>query len=231
MKKNTYFILLAITFTFLQSCSTTKILDSWKAEPSVVDVFKEKNVLVIARTANTDARNNFEREIADALRARGIKATESYHKAPNIHPEVEMSEERLALIKSLMDSEGYDAVVLTVIKDKKQTVRTSTNGIYVGASYGAYYPGYYGGFYNYYAQPYAYGNYYNGFGGFIPTSTSTDVDTDYVLETVAYNLDEADGNQLVAVVTTKLSDPNKADKTAKEYVALLIKSLEAPEKK
>ena len=230
MKNTSYFILLALTFTLLQNCATTKILDSWKAESSVVDLFKTKNVLVIARTANTEARNAFEREIADALRARGIKASESYHKAPNLHPEVEMSEERLALVKSLMKSEGYDAVILTVIKDKKETVRTTTNGIYVGGSYGSYYPGYYGGFYNYYAQPYAYGTYYNSFVGFIPTSTSTDVDTDYVLETVAYNLDESDNEQLVAVVTSKLTDPNKADKTAKEYVALLIKHLETPRK-
>lgn len=230
MKNNSYFILLAITFALIQSCSTTKVLDSWKAEPSIIDIFKEKNVLVIARTSNTMSRNAFEREIADALRARGIKASESYHKAPNLHPEVEMSEERMAMIKSIINSEGYDAIVLTVIKDKTQTTRTSTSGIYMGASYGSYYPGYYGGFYNYYAQPYAYGNYYNSFGGFIPTSTSTYVDTDYVLETVAYNLDEADGKQLVAVVTSKLNDPNKADKTAKEYVDLMIKHLETPKK-
>ncbi len=230
MKNKYYLILFAFTFTFLQSCSSTKVLDSWKAEPSVVELFKKKNVLVIARTSNNDARFAFESEIADALRARGIKATESYNKAPNIHPHREMSEERLTLLKTLMKTEGLNAVVLTVIKDKKETVRTTTNGFYTGGLYSSYYPGYYGGFYNYYSYPYAYGSYYSSFGGYIPTSTSTSVETNYVLETVVYNLDESEENQLVAVVTTNLDDPNDAQKSAKKYVDLMIQTLEAPKK-
>ncbi len=230
MKINCYLILLAFSFTFFQNCSSSKVLDAWKAEPSVVDIFKKKNVFVIARTSNNEARYEFEREIANALRARGIKASESYHKAPQLHPEVEMSAERLAFIKSLMKSEGFDAVVLTVIKDKKETVRTTTDGIYVGAAYSNYYPAYYGGFYNYYSYPYAYGSYYNSFGGFIPTSTSTSVETDYVLETVFYNLEESEENQLVAVVTSSLYDPDEAHKTAEKYVELLINTLEEPKK-
>ncbi len=230
MKTTYYFILLAFVFTLFQNCSSSKVLDAWKANDSVVDIFKTKNVLVIARTANNEARYVFEREIADALRARGIKASESYHKAPQLHPEIEMTEERLALVKSLMKSEGYDAVILTVIKDKKETVRTTANGIYVGGSYGPYYPGYYGGFYNYYSYPYSYGSYYNSFGGFIPTSTSTSVETDYVLETVAYNLEESDENQLVAVVTSSLDDSDAAAKAAVKYVEMLIHTLEEPKK-
>jgi hypothetical protein len=225
MKIKYYFILLAFSFTFLQNCSSSKVLDSWKAEPSIVDLFKTKNVLVIARTANDNARYTFEREIADALRERGIKASESYHLAPKIYPNREMSEERLAFIKSIMESEGYNAVVLTVIKDKKETVRTSSSGIYMGASYSSYYPGYYGGFYNYYSYPYAYGTYYNSFGGYIPTSTSTSVSTEYVLETVVYNLEKSGDNQLVAVVTSSLDDPKESHKTAEKYVDLMVKTL------
>ena len=150
MKTIKQILLLVILALFLQNCASTKVLDAWKAEPSVVDIFKQKNVLVIARTENTQARLAFEIEIANALRERGIKATESYKKAPKIYPNKEMSEERVALIKSLLDSEGYNAVVITVVKDKSQTVRTSSDGVYVGASYNNFYPGYYGGFYDYY---------------------------------------------------------------------------------
>ncbi|OUR94345.1 hypothetical protein A9Q87_01485 [Flavobacteriales bacterium 34_180_T64] len=226
MKNNYYLILLFFTFFLFQNCASTQVVDAWKAEPSVVELFKQKNVLVIARTANTQARLAFENEIADALRERGIKATVSYSKAPKIYPNREITEERMEMIRSLMASEGFDAVVLTVIKDKSQTERTSTNGVYFGASYSNYYPGYYGGFYNYYSYPYAYGSYYNSFGGYIPTSTSTYVDTKYVLETVAYNLNEATENQLVAVVTTNIDNPKDSYKTADKYVALLIKHLE-----
>lgn len=218
---------LILIFAFaLQNCSSTKVLNAWKAEDDIISKFKTKNVLVIARTANDKARYAFELAIADELRRKGIKATESYSKAPKIYPNKEMSEERMAFIRSLMDSEGFTAVVLTVIKDKEQTTRTSYSGISVGASYGSYYPAYYGGFYDYFSYPYAYGSYYDSFGGYIPMSSSTYTTTNYVLETVAYNLEEEDDNQLVAVVTTSLKDPKEAYKTADAYVREMMKSLE-----
>ena len=46
-----------------------------------------------------------------------------------------------------------------------------------------------------------------------------------MLETVAYNLDEPEENQLVFVVTTSLSDPSDAYKTAEKYVAEIVKAL------
>ncbi len=183
-------------------------------------------MLVIARTNNDQARIAFEREIASQLRAKGIKATESYTKAPKIHANREMTEERLALIRSLMDSEGFDAVVITVVKDKTQTTTTSSSGVYFGASYSNFYPGYYGGFYDYYSYPYAYGSYYDSFGGYVPLSTTTRTSTKYVLETIAYNLDQSSNDQIVAVVTTSLNDPKNAPKTAKTYVEEIMKSLE-----
>ncbi|WP_296317005.1 hypothetical protein [Winogradskyella sp. UBA3174] len=230
MKKIKQIAVLVIISLFFQNCSSTKVQDAWKAEPSVVEIFKQKNVLVIARTSDNPARLAFEQEIVKALGERGIKATGSYSKAPKIHPNREMSDERLNFIKSLMKSEGFDAVVLTVIKDKQVTKRVTTNGIYFGASYGNYYPSYYGGFYNYFSYPYAYGSYYDSFGGYIPTSTSTSYSTKYVLETVAYNLDEIEENQLVAVVTISLDNPKDAYKTAGKYVELMMENLETPKK-
>ncbi|MBU2951869.1 hypothetical protein KO493_14310 [Tamlana agarivorans] len=226
MKKINTLIIILVTVFALQSCKTAKVVNSWKAEDAIVDLFKTKNVLVIARTANTQGRIAFEVEIAEALRANGIKATESYTRAPKIHTEVEMSEERVAFIKSLLDSEGYNAIVITVIKDKKQTITESSNGVYMGMGMGFGYPGYYGGFYDYYRAPYAYGGYYGSFGGYIPMSTSTSVSTDYVLETVAYNLDEPADKQLVAVVTTSLGDPNDAHDAAKKLIPKIMNSLQ-----
>lgn len=225
MKLQKITVLIVFVAFALQSCSSTKVINAWKAEEDIVSKFKSKNVLVIARTANDYARSAFESAIANELRSKGIKATESLMKAPNIDPKKEMSEERIAFLKSLMTSEGFTAVVLTVIKQKDQTTTKSYNGIYVGASYGNYYPGYYGGFYNYFSYPYAYGSYYDSFGGYIPLSTSTHTSTNYVLETVVYNLDEAENNQLVAVVTTSIEDPKNAYKTADVYVKEMMQSL------
>ena len=49
----------------------------------------------------------------------------------------------------------------------------------------------------------------------------------YVLETVAYNLAEPEGKQLVAVTTTKIDDPSNVTKVAAEYVKAITKSLDA----
>jgi hypothetical protein len=223
--KITVFVLFCVLL--LQSCSSIKVLNSWKADNDKVEDFKKKNVLVIARTADNTARIAFEREIAGQLRAKGIKATESYTKAPKIYPNKEITEERVAFIKELMGYEGFDAVVITVIKDKQQTTSTTQNGVYFGATYSNFYPAYYGSFYNYYSYPYAYGSYYDSFGGYIPVGgTSTRTYTKYVLETVAYNLDQSSDDQIVAVITTNLDDPKNASKTAEKYVDEIMKSLE-----
>ncbi|MFT6797429.1 MAG: hypothetical protein ACJART_002580 [Maribacter sp.] len=226
---NSFKAVFIVTVCFLmQGCSSSKskVTGSWKADQNVVELFKEKNVLVIARTADDHARIAFEEAIVLELQALGIQATESFKKAPKIYPNREISEERVALIKSLLSSEGYTGIVLTVIKDKEQVTSTSSSGMYVGASYGSYYPGYYGNFYNYYASPYAYGSYYNSFGGYIPLSTSTRTYNNYVLETVAYNLDEISDKQLVAVVTSDVNDPKEAYKTAAVYASNMMKSLQ-----
>ena len=225
MMKIKPFLMILIFVFFLQACSGTKVLSAWKGEQENIDKFKEKNILVIARTANDHGRIAFEEAITLQLKAKGIKATESFKKFPKIYPNREMSEERVAMITSMLESEGFTGIVITVIKDEQQTTETTSNGVYIGASYGGY-PGYYGGFNDYYSRPYAYGSYYSSFGGYIPTSTSTRTYSDYVLETVAYNLDEPSENQLVAITTTSVSDPKEAYKAATEYADKIMKSLE-----
>lgn len=224
MKAGIVFVLVLSNLLNL-GCSSAKVIGAWKGDPENIAKFREKNVLVIARTADDHARIAFEEQIAEQLRARGIKATESFTKVPKIYPNKEITEERVALIKSLMESEGFTGVVLTVIKDEEQVTATTTSGAYVGV-YNNYYPGYYGGFYNYYSQPFAYGPYYDSFGGYIPMSSTTRTYSNYVLETIAYNLDEPAENQIVAVVTSRLEDPKEAYKTAEKYVQSMMKSLE-----
>lgn len=227
MKDIIRLFLVFMTAILMQSCSSTvNVIDSWKADASTVDKFKDSNVLVIARTADNYARIAVENQFTNEMKARGIRATSSFTRMPMLNKDLEMTEERLTLIRTILDSEGYDAIVLMVVKDKSQVTRTTSSGIYVGATYNNYYPGYYGGFYNYYSHPYAYGSYYDSFGGYIPMSTSTRTYSNYVLETVAYNLNAEENDQLVAVVTTKVEDPRDLDKAAEKYVTAIIKSLE-----
>ncbi len=222
MKKNA--IVLTLALLVLSACGSVKVVSTWSAEEETVEKFKQKNVLVIARTADTQARTAFESEIAKQMNEDGIRATESFKKIPNINPQREVSEERAQRVLSMIQSEGFDAIVLTTVKDKRQTTQTNTSGVYMGVGYGGY-PGYYGGFGSYYRYPYAYGSYY-GAGAYVPTGSTTSTYTTYVLETVGFNLDEPEENQLVFVVTSELSDPKDAYKTAEEYVEKITKAFE-----
>ena len=223
MIKSVSILRLIFFVVILTSCSSVKVLDSWRGPDENIEKFKEKNILVIARTSNTSARIAFEEAIAEALESGGLKVTQSFTKFPKMHNNVEMTPEREEMVRSILNSEGYNGIVITSVRDKEQTTRTETTGVYMGASYG--YPGYYRGFYNYYRYPYAYGPYYNSFGGYVPTGTSTSTYTTYVLETLAFNLDEPEENQMVFVTTTSIDDPKDAYKTAGKYVEKITAAL------
>ena len=64
--KNTLKLLIILTI-FCQSCATVKVESAWKANQDVIDGFKTKNILVIARTADNQARVAFEKSITDVL--------------------------------------------------------------------------------------------------------------------------------------------------------------------
>lgn len=216
-------IMLALIF---HSCSSVKVISAWKADQEIINSFKEKNILVIARTSDHNSRVDFEEEITNQMRERGFKVGESFMRVAQLHPEKEMTEERKSLIKKILEIEGYTGIVVTTIKDKEEITSISSNGIYMGATYGNNYPGYYGSFYNYYSSPYASGYYYGGFGGYIPVSTSTSTRTNYVLETVAFNLDKSQENQIVAVITSEIKRPKDAHKIAVKFVKKVMQALD-----
>ncbi len=210
----------------MQGCSSVKVISAWKADKEIVDAFKEKKILVVARTADNYSRIAFEEEIANQMRAKGMKnVTESFKKIPQLHPDKEMTEKRMEIVRKILSYEGYTGIVVSTIKSKETTEYTSTSGIYMGGSYGSYYPGYYGGFNSYYRYPYANGSYYNSFGGYVPLSTSTSTSTDYVLETIAYNLEESSEKQIVAITVSNLNDPTNAHKTAVTYAEKIAEAL------
>jgi len=220
MKKIIYSILSLTAILVLNACSSVKVLDSWKGDN--VNTINDKNILVIARTDNNQARIAFENEIVKQLTASGKKATASFTKFPNINHDKTVTEQKQEMILEILKNEGFNAVVLTVIKDYQEQTQTVTDGgYYAGGNFNNYYPAYYGGFNGYYHNPYSYSTY----GNYVPATTTTYETKTYVLETVAYNLDEPEGKQLVTVVTSKIEDPSNVTNTAEDYVKAITKSL------
>lgn len=219
--KKTIYLFFIISITVFCSCSSVKVLNSWKGDN--IEAVKENNLLVIARTDNMSARIAFENEIVKELTSRGINATASFEKFPKLKPDQEITEETEKQIKSIIVDNGFLGVVLTVIKEEQELTKTVTDGgYYAGSTYYGYYPRYYNGFYGYYRHPMS----YSTLGNYVEQSSTTYTAKNYVLETVVYNLDEPEDKQLVAVITSKLEEPDNAATTAKQYVKAIAKSFD-----
>ena len=216
--KKTFYSFLLLGFVLLSSCSSVKVLDSWKGDN--LATMSDKNILVIARTDNQQARIAIEEAMANDIRKAGFKATERYLKFNSMNPNKKVDPEK---VQALIEKAGFKGFVMNVLKDYNESMVTEESGGYYagGTTYYGGYPGYYGGFYGYYHNPYSYSTY----GNYVPSSSTTRISKSYILETLIYNLDEPEGKQLVSVVTTQIIDPSSVTKTAKDYSKLVFNSL------
>ena len=194
---------LLLFLSFLLSCGpSVTVVDSWKA-PDISES-RTDNFLVMARADDMVARQRFEQEIAKQLRKSGVQATESYLTYPDLQLNKKTTPADIDALKARLEKDGINAIVLTVLKDTKKELNTTTT------SYG---PGYYPGFYGYYDSfysPYGYG------GAYMPASSRTYESEIYRLETVIFDL-EREGDQLVAVVSINITDPKSASEVAPKY--------------
>jgi hypothetical protein len=233
--KNTFnsILLFAIALT-IYSCSSIHVENKWAADD--IATIKTKKILVIARTGNEEVRKAFEKDMAKKLNANGLNATASYLQHPDLKPEEKMTEEKKAAFKNLIETEGYNGVVLTVLKDKLTNVKSTEEGdYYAGETLQAYFPpyipvysyGFYGGFYSPWGYPSGY--LYNpltfeSYGTYVPPSLETETSYSFILETMAYNLDLPENKQLVAYVTTRIDEPDNINGTADHYTKAVLDS-------
>lgn len=220
MKRYVSIIILVFSVLLFQNCSSVKVLDSWKSDD--VSNVKSRNFLVVARSNNKQARLAFENEIVKQMTSKGYNATASYSKFGDMKPNDEQSEANQEKIKKLLDNEGFDGVVLTVMKDYQEETRLERDGgYYEGGNYYGYYPRYYGGFYRYYGHPMS----MTTLGNYVPETITERTSKIYILETTIYDLKAADDKQLVAIVTSKIDNPESATEAASGYVKKVAASL------
>ncbi len=220
MKKNILlFLFIVLAFTF-QNCSSVKVMDSWKSD--TISSIKDNNFLVFTRTENKQARITLENEIVKQMTAKGYKATASFQKFPGFDPSKKMSEGERNQLREIIEGKGYNGVVLTILKDYQEETRIETEGGgYAGGNYYGYYPRYYGGFYGYYNHPYS----YRTLGNYVEQSSTEYTSKLYILETTIYDLEAEGEQQLKAIVTSKLDNPESASDIAKDYVKKVSNSL------
>lgn len=213
MKKLTNLVVFIGLFVLVISCGpSVSVTDSWKAPD--IEESKSDHFLVMARVDDVIGRQRFEQEIVKQLNSRGVDAVESYKKFPEINLNLKMTPDQIEALEADLRKDGINAIVLTVIKDMKTEVKTTTSGGYGSGYYGGF-NGYYGSFYS----PYGYG------GSYIPASSRTYESDIYKLETVVFDLDRK-GDQMVAVISVNITDPKSASEVAPKYSEKLAKQFD-----
>ena len=213
MKKITSLMTFFGAILILISCGpSVSVTDSWHA-PDISES-KSDHFVVMARVDDVVGRQRFEQEIVKQLKAGGVDAVESYKKFPNLNLNLKMTPDQIDALVADLSKEGINGIVLTVIKDMKTEINTTTSGGYTGGYYGGFH-GYYGSYYS----PYGYG------GSYMPSSSRTYESDIYKLETVVFDLDRP-GDQMIAVISINITDPKSASEVAPKYSEKLAKEFE-----
>lgn len=205
---NLFMIIGALLLTV--SCGpSVKVTDTWKS-PDISDT-ESDHYLVMARMDDLAGRQRFEQEISNRLREAGIDAAESYIKYPDLNLNMKMDPAQIDELQARFAKDGINGIILTVVKDMKTEINTTTSG--------GYHSGYYHGFRGYYGSyysPYGYG------GAYVPASSRTYESEIYKLETVIFDLNRT-GDQMIAVISVNITDPKSATQVAPKYSEQLAK--------
>jgi len=216
-------IALSLVILLLNGCATIKVLNTWKADdlPQV----KDKNILVITRTSNLKVRKIFEDAFMKQLKANNINGNVSYNLIKAISDDKKVTPEKVEAAKKAILDNGYDAVVLTILKDRKSTVTVTQDGGYTaGATYSSEINPFLYDFYTAFGSPYAAPSLRHS--GYYEEETFQEQEyVTFILETLIYSLDETDKEPLKAQVTSKLESPGSAIEVADAYARKVAKAL------
>jgi len=194
-------IIAGMLFLVLMSCSSTRLVDSWKN--SEVKDFTPQKMMVLGITQNLTARRIFEQDLKDELLKRNIDAVESSRVLGDSFTQSMKSEEEINSLNDELLSKGFDALIITAVKgaDEVQTFRPENHWPRFGR--------YYYRFQDIYYNPGYYQNY-----------------KVYRVETSIYNLKEKEGKSLVWVGDFDIVDPQKISSSVNDYVKAITAKLE-----
>jgi hypothetical protein len=190
----------------LFSCSSTKILDSWKNTDYTT--YHPKKVLILGITKNLTARKLFEQQLKAELNSRGITAIESYDVFETTFTNSKQSEEDIQIEVEKLSDQGFDAILISAVKGVDERISYSSTAYRTD-----YYWRRFGHYYYLYQDVYFDPGYY----------TKYNV---YNVEVSLYDLKQKDDKTLIWVGSYGIYDPQTIDNTVKDYVEAIIKSLE-----
>ncbi|OUR94550.1 hypothetical protein A9Q87_02640 [Flavobacteriales bacterium 34_180_T64] len=213
MKKVIKILGVNIIVLLIVSCSSVKVTDSWK-DNEVVNLV-DKKVLVLSKSKDDLTRKQFEIDLVDKLEENNINSVESFKLIPKVDVNDSLTKSEIDELKRKYIEKGIDVVIMTVLKDTQEFETTTTTGgsNYYFSSYPVYYRR---GFYRSYHTIYMDSS---------PSSYTTSKGKRFILETIVYDLNEPENEQLLSVITTKIENPETLGTTSKDFSKKVIKEL------
>jgi len=207
--------------------SNVKIKKSWQDDN--IAIIKTEKVLVINKSKREGIRQRGEREITNALKEKGVDAVEAFVAFPYLSVNATRTEEETAkALQQFLDA-GYEAVMITRLKNpskeastttritEEDTQKSETDEFFKTSSYGKY--------------PVSFGVYFND--PEVPNRTpgpdgleeTTDNYSEvFELETVTYHI-KLGQEKLLGSITIDITDPEDIMGTLEKYAELVAKQL------
>lgn len=202
LRKKAVFIL----FFLIISCSSTKLISSWK-NPEYY-FFYPKKILVIGVTSNFEARKTFEFQLTKELQARKINALQSAVVFESSFKDSKQTEKDIEAEVDKLLTKGYDVILISLVKEideNESFASESSKTDYHLRRFILYYLAYQESYFNQ--------DYYKKYKVFN-------------IETSIYHLNPESNKSLVWQGYFDLVDPNSNSKAIDSYIKKLLKTLE-----
>lgn len=197
----------------LASCSSTRIISSWKGNVPANTTDKVLVFSLIGKNANDiDFQDNFEDEVVVRLKNAGVEAYSAYDTfGPSALKKMDKNE-----LAAKINKGGYTGVLLLSFlnKDQEENYTPPTTTVYAVPTGPAVYNPW---FYPYY-------NCYNCYYDQVTTPGYWTTTTTYILEARLYNAQ--DENDAVYIGKTSTTNPEDAVQAAKDFASTIVTDMQ-----
>ena len=115
-----------VIITFFTSCSTTKLVDFWKSTET--PEYESNKILVIGMSSDASVRRAFEEEVSKSLEREGVVAVRSIDFFENAFQVAERTEKEMDLVENSLLEAGFDSVLFSKVTSSEEKV-TMTQAI------------------------------------------------------------------------------------------------------
>ena len=198
-------LILIVAIGFLTSCTTTQLVDTWR-NPDVA-AYNSSKILIVGLTSNKKAREKFERKLKREYEKRGIEAVMSLE-VFEASLSTEKTENELKELENRLIEDGFDSILFSKLIGVEDKMAYNSTYRDIDYSYRNFRDDYYKN-QDIYFNPEYYIKY-----------------KVYHAETSLYCICPVKDRELIWKGYIDILDPESANNTVDDYVALVVYALE-----